>query len=895
MKKTVILFNLILLFSLNYIYSQTTYKLIPTPQAVELKTDTFTFTINTCIKQNYKDAFLVDELRNCVQQELHYMPQLSKKATSNYIEFVKVESLDELKKYLYSEGLNRYYEPGEEGYILTINKKYIKIIALTNAGLFYGVQTLKQLISANTFNDKFKSCNIYDKPNVPVRAWQDDISRGPISKLDFLKQQIKIMSSYKLNYFTLYTEHVFKLKKHPTLAPDDGITAKEIEELTEFAKQYHVELIGNFQSFGHMEHILSKPGYEYLAENNHILSPALDASYTFLSEVYSEIASSYKGKFFNINCDETDGLGEGKSKAMMDTLGIGGVYSYHINKVDKLLKPYGKKILMWGDIVASHPEIVSKLPKDMTIISWGYHDASSFDNAIKPLAKSGLNFWVAPGVSCWSQVFPNEKVALINIFNYIRDGVKLGATGVLNTSWDDDGSNFFNDTWYGFVWGAELCWNSPKEKNEGPVSTKEREQRTKAFNPNFDALFYGLKRSSVTNIISSLSELHQSKVRNVEANSGFFSGIFPIYPEYIENDIHAENIYLYNNIAHLEKNLNDIKKDVKHNEITLNYLDFAIKTVKTTLMKNILRVNLYNYLTNDTTVSEEKLKEKLNLLIINIKDLKQEYVALWGLENRPWWLNENMKKYDNLITTLENLRAKCLLDINDTLDNNGRIVKLRSVFDNLPIYYTTDGTDPMITSNKYSKPFYITTDATIKAKVISEGNKFDIVCDSFIMHKALGKLHKLNSVPSKYHPSYYGGGTMALLDGKQGNASDIRSGRWQGFSGQDINVEIDFGRTEKLNSFSMGFYQCTPSWVFLPKQIEIYTSENGEDYTFYKKITHDIDQKQTKALKYTFETSLDNLNTHYLKVVAVHFGKLPEWHASAGNESMLFSDEIILK
>jgi hypothetical protein len=58
--------------------------------------------------------------------------------------------------------------------------------------------------------------------------------------------------------------------------------------------------------------------------------------------------------------------------------------------------------------------------------------------------------------------------------------------------------------------------------------------------------------------------------------------------------------------------------------------------------------------------------------------------------------------------------------------------------------------------------------------------------DSLIYHKAIGKLATLNATPSDYHPSYDGGGQMALLDGKQGNPTDIRNGRWQGFSGQDI-------------------------------------------------------------------------------------------------------------
>ncbi len=895
MKKIVLLFSLITIYAINITYSQERFKLIPTPLQVEMKNDTFSFTINTCIKLNYPDSFLNNEVRKIVQTELHYMLQTQKKAKADYIEMVMATSLDELKTKLKADNLNIDFDPGDEGYVLNISKKHIKIYALTDAGMFYGVQTFEQLVSANSYEDKIKAAAIYDKPDVKVRAWQDDISRGPIPTLNFLKEEIVKLSSYKLNYFTLYTEHVFKLKKHPTLAPDDGITAEEISELTEFAKQYHVELIGNFQSFGHMEKILSKPGYEYLSENHHIISPALEDSYKFLGDVYSEVASAYKGRYFNINCDETFGLGEGKSKAMVDSMGIGGVYSYHINRIDKLLKPYRKRILMWGDIVANHPEIVKNLPKDMTIISWGYHDAASFDYAIKPLAKSGLNFWVAPGISCWSQVFPDERVATINIFNYIRDGVKYGARGVLNTSWDDDGTNLFNNNWYGLIWGAELCWKSPNIKNEGDISVLEREYRLKDFNKHYDALFYGLKKATMTRIINSFSGFHQSNLRNVEGNGTFFSGIFPIYSENMQNEMHAENIVLLNRLDSLDIQFHIAVPDAQKDLLTLTCLNFAMKEVRATLMKNLLRVNLYNFLNNDITIKEEKLKEKLYLLIISLKDLKQEYISLWSRENRGWWLSENLKRFDNLINSLENIRGYCLIDISDTLNEDGRKVKLRSVFENLPVNYTLDGSEPDINSPKYTNPISITKDCIIKARVIEAEKRYDIACDSIIIHKGIGKLLRLNSTPSKYHPSYSGGGIMALLDGRTGNADNIRNGRWQGFSGQDINVEIDLGKTEKLNSFAMGFYQNTPSWVFLPKHLEIYTSDNGVDYTLYKKLTHDVDQKQTKAIKYTFETSLKGLKTRYIKVVAVYFGKLPEWHTSAGEESMLFSDEIIIR
>ncbi len=154
-------------------------------------------------------------------------------------------------------------------------------------------------------------------------------------------------SDLSWNTVCVHDMSVFELKKHPEIAPADGITGEEIKELVSFAKDSHVDIIGNFQSFGHFDNILKIPGYQNLGENQYLLSPAKEESYKFLADVYSEIAPAYSSPYFHINCDEVE-LGDGPSKKMIDSMGVGGVYAYHINRIDSLLKPYHKKIMMWG-------------------------------------------------------------------------------------------------------------------------------------------------------------------------------------------------------------------------------------------------------------------------------------------------------------------------------------------------------------------------------------------------------------------------------------------------------------------------------------------------------------------------------------------------------------------
>lgn len=871
--------------------------LIPTPQLIEQEKGVFELKENISLISNFpatpQNRQFVKWFKKATGFEFSSTPRFKK----NNIQLTLIPSDEEFTTFVIDGGLDETFLPGEEGYLLKITQKSIQIAAQTQAGIYYGMQTLKQMITANADGNEIPCVTIYDYPDFPVRAWQDDISRGPIPTMDMLKQQIEKMAAFKLNHFTLYTEHTFKLDKHPGIAPQDGITKEELNELKRFARKHHVTLIGNYQSFGHMEETLSHPDYQHLAENDHIISPALEASYEFLNDVYEEIVPVYDGEYFNINCDETFGLGEGKSKSMVDSMGVDGVYIYHINRLNDLLKPYGKSILMWGDIAANHPKIVKELPEDITVIAWAYHNADNFDGVIKPVTATGLDFWVAPGVNCWQNVYPNLEVAEINIFNFVRDGKKHNASGVLNTTWDDDGFNLFQNNWHGLSWGAEVSWKAPDPFLSKKESEKEREKRYQHFNFSFDKIFYGLEKISMTYPMRGFSMFNRGGVKNIFLNQRFFEPVFPIHAEYVQDDKKASYLKQLDQLKATYKITNDSAGDVLQNKEGIDNLLFAIKQVQFTLRKNLLRKDVYDFMNKKGEISASQLKAGIHNLAEEAKDLKSTYKQLWLKENRNWWLDVNMKKYDELIQGIKNLEGYCYINTyNDPADAE-RKISLQPLFEGMPVYYEFGDKAVTTKSKKYTRPIALNKDIKIVARVIHNGKSFPVTQDSFSYHLAIGKLAKLNATPSNYHPSYDGGGEMALLDGKQGESKDLRSGRWQGFSGEDIDLEIDLGKKRTLNEFSMGCYQNTHTWVILPKSVKIYykTSDDG-DYQLFKTINHSISPKESGSIKHYFEADLDNLKAQYLKIVAEWYGKLPEWHhAGSKYDSMLFADEIIIR
>ncbi len=197
----------------------------------------------------------------------------------------------------------------------------------------------------------------------------------------------------------------------------------------------------------------------------------------------------------------------------------------------------------------------------------------------------------------------------------------------------------------------------------------------------------------------------------------------------------------------------------------------------------------------------------------------------------------------------------------------------------------------------YKGKFYVEEDIDIQAQVRKGDVSFPMAQQRLVYHKAIGKLLALQSTWSTYHPSYDGGGQQALLDGQEGEATDLRSGKWQGFAGQDIVVEIDLEREQNLHSFAMGCFQNTHDWVIFPPQIDIYyRSDTTQAYKKYSSIATKTPPQAKGNLKQVYTADLNGLSSRYIKIVARNYGKLPEWHhAGSAYDAMLFADEIVIK
>lgn len=361
----------------------------------------------------------------------------------------------------------------EEAYQLLITKERVEIIGGSSKAVAYGVQTLVQII----VNKKVKlpALTIFDKPHFKNRGFYHDITRGEVPTLDTLKEIVDLCAMYKMNQLQLYIEHSFAFKEFTEIWSDvDPITAEEILILDEYCRERHIELVPSMSTFGHLYRILQSKSYSHLCELgdvtdkaysfidrqlHHTLDVTNKESIAFVESMLKQYIPLFTSAQFNICADETFDLGKGKSKDLVAEHGVGKVYVDFVNQVVDIVKGHGKTVMMWGDILAKHPEFISELPEDVILLHWDYSRKPQEDR-VKLFHNSGRPYYMCSGVWGWNHLAPALRLAHSNILHMVQYGVQYGAIGILNTNWGDFGHiNFLSGSIPGLIHGAAYSWN----------------------------------------------------------------------------------------------------------------------------------------------------------------------------------------------------------------------------------------------------------------------------------------------------------------------------------------------------------------------------------------------------------------------------------------------------
>ncbi len=468
--------------------------LLPVPSHIETKKGHFSITYEAKINvpTSRLGRFIGQELQYYINQNTGLLISIDSHISTNQIVFT------------YNNSFN------DEAYEINIEPSKICVQAGTDKGLFYGLQTLKQIIKQH--NRHLPAMYIKDKPMFPNRGFYYDVTRGKVPTLKSLKELADIAVHYKLNQLQLYIEHTYLFKGHSEIATiTDPLTAEEIMELDDYCHERFIELVPSIATFGHLYEALRSETFGDLCElentkdlpyswvdrmNHHTLDVSNEGSMQFVQDMIDQFLPLFRSKQFNICADETFDLGKGKNKELGERVGTSKLYVDFLNKIINYVKrEHNREVMFWGDIIIKHPEYIHKLSKDLICLNWWYW-LNYKEEKVKMIQEYGFNQYVCPGVHGWNRLINDFELSYNNIKMMTGYGKKYGAIGVLNTDWGDYGHwNFFSSSIPGLIYGAQFSWSNTN------LSYNE-------INTSIDCLQFGVRNTAVMDLLDKVAKMH---------------------------------------------------------------------------------------------------------------------------------------------------------------------------------------------------------------------------------------------------------------------------------------------------------------------------------------------------------------------------------------------------
>ena len=646
-----------------------------------------------------------------------------------------------------------------EGYQLDVTPGGIDLRAGSPDGLFYGMQTLRQLYAGG----EVPCVSIRDNPRLGYRGLHLDVSRHFFSKEEVMKL-LDVMSFYKLNTLHMHLTDAggwrIEIDKYPKLTSEtafrtesdwrkwwDGrdrkylpegtpgayggyYTKEDIREIVKHAASKHINIIPEIEFPGHSEEVLmaypelSCSGKPY---QNGDFCIGNEKSFTFMEDVLAEVIDLFPSEYIHVGGDEA-----GKSawkkcpkcQALMKEKGMKSVdelQSYMIHRAEEFLISKERKLIDWDEILEGG------LAPEATVMSW-----RGEDGGIKS-ARMGHDVVMTPGNYMYLDFYqadPKTQPYAIGGYTPIK-----------------------------------------KVYSYDPVPA------------------------------DSLTAEECRHILGVQANT---------WTEYIQTPEHLEYMMFPRALAVAE----------------IGWTPQELRTW-------------------------EDFKPRMNAHISKLQ----------GMGIRTFTLSDE-------------------LEVTMQVDTAGREIEVILDAEKYPaeIRYTTDGSVPVASSALYAGPITVQDSAHIKAAIFRDGVLQGTPTEKKVdYHRAINKPIHYNS---KLYEGYMAGGTNALLDGYRGGLTYL-DGRWQGYL-DDLDCVIDMEEETDIHKVSIRFMQLIGPGVFQPGQVELLTSEDGENFISRGIVptTVPADDPDLLFQEYTFD---GNWKTRYIRL-----------KAPRANPGFIFADEIVV-
>lgn len=598
-----------------------------------------------------------------------------------------LQMLPDVKVRNSSEGENIHFSFRKtlplQGYTLNIKPGKITIEYSSRQGMYYAIVSLKVL--NRNYSGEIPCIYIEDSPDLEVRGLMLDISRDKIPTLETLLGITQLLADLKYNHLELYIEgfsFAYPSFKKLWEAKGTPITGEEIKTLDSFCRAHFIDLVPNQNSLGHMMAWLATDEYKDLAEcpNGYkmlgimsmksTMDPSDPRSFDLISKMTNDLLPNFTSANFNVNLDEPFELGKGKSREICKQKGEGQVYLDYANKMHGMLTGKNKKMMMWGDIVMRHPELISRVPKDITLLDWGYESSYPYERHCKTLQASGLPYIVCPGTNSWTSITGRTDNMLATIEVAAVTATKYGAKGMLLTDWGDMGHwQYLPVSYSGYTAGAALSWNSSssrdlelgtflssyvfKDKSSvmGDLALDlgryNRYEEFPLFNMTTTLLSFQLGlRDKI--LITAIFE------KVIKGISGLMKDLAPEMISILNENYQSRHSYDYRGLNRFIDSKEKLLKEVRMTcadsvQIKDEYLN-SIKLIR-------LGASLKYYIDFRNTMSLQEEKSSLQ----SMNELCNQYLT----DNKRLWMNRNKPGgYDDSIALLNNLNQQIINRMN---------------------------------------------------------------------------------------------------------------------------------------------------------------------------------------------------------------------------------------
>ncbi len=269
------------------------------------------------------------------------------------------------------------------------------------------------------------------------------------------------------------------------------------------------------------------------------------------------------------------------------------------------------------------------------------------------------------------------------------------------------------------------------------------------------------------------------------------------------------------------------------------------------------------------------------------------------------WSSQENKNYTDFIKRLEFYQkrldklnvnyANHIYEVTGKLKNtNGLLTyELSATSKTYPIYYSINDSAP---SKLYSNPITVNSSLNIKAVIrdLDTKNLGSTFEQKINLHKAIAAKISLNIPPNE---AYNAGGKQALINGNSGNNKRYGDKEWLGFSGEDLEITIEFDKPTEINAITTRFYNGNGQWIYAPKELKLQLKLEDGSAISSRTI---IKSRDSLLVNFNLDISPfypkdEVLKTKMLKITIPNYGIIPEGKQGAGHKAWTFIDEIIIE